>query len=156
MSGPSRPHYDGLPVDFVAAAMGALSSAHGVGHATYQVSNANWDDGVSLDTLIDWVESAGYPIERIPDHAAWFTAFTARLQALPAAERQHSALPVLQAWAEPQDPGSGERVDASLFRSEVRRLKPGGEPDIPHLDQALMHRYLEDLRRLGLIRRNGS
>jgi fatty acid CoA ligase FadD9 len=150
--GTSRAHYDGLPVDFIAAAMVAMSSAGQEGHGTYQVSNAHWEDGVSLDTLIDWVVSAGYAIERVPDHAAWFAAFTARLEALPPEQRQHSSLPILRQWAEPSRGAESERVDASRFDQEVRRLKPGGEAEIPHLTEAFVHKYLEDLRALGILK----
>jgi fatty acid CoA ligase FadD9 len=144
-------HYDGLPVDFIAAAMVSMSSAFQEGLLTYQVSNANWDDGVSLDTLMDWVQSAGYALTRVDDYAAWFSAFGDALRALPAAQRQRSALPILNLWAEPAPGGEGERIDASRFREQVRRRRPGGEADIPHLDEAFLHKYLEDLRALGMV-----
>ena len=147
----AQAHYDGLPADFIAAAMVAMSSAWGPGHATYQISNANWDDGISLDTLIHWVETAGYPIRRIDDYASWYQTFGARLMELTADQRQHSALPILQLWAEPNAGRDGERFDASEFRQEVRRLKPGGEADIPHLSEAFLHKYLADLCELGLL-----
>jgi fatty acid CoA ligase FadD9 len=145
-------HYDGLPVDFIAAAMVLMSSAEREGHATYQVSNAHWDDGVSLDTLMDWVATAGYPIERVADHAAWFSAFGDRLRQLPAEQRQHSSLPILHQWAEPSPAGASERVDASRFSREVRRLRPCGEAGIPQLNEAFVHKYLADLRALGLLK----
>jgi len=144
-------HYDGLPADFIAAAMVAMSSAWGPGHATYQISNANWDDGVSLDTLIDWVETAGYPLRRIDGYADWYEAFSAKLMELPADQRQHSALPILHLWAQPIGGLEGEAGDASQFRQEVRRLKPGGDADIPHLSEAFLHKYLADLRARGLL-----
>jgi fatty acid CoA ligase FadD9 len=148
--GPSaRAHFDGLPVDFVAAAMAALSSAGEAGEATYQLSNPHWDDGVSLDTLVGWVESAGFPVTRIGDHAAWFAAFGDRLRALPEERRRQSALPILRQWAEPVDPRESERVDASRFSAEVGRRRPGGEAVIPRLDEAFVHKYLADLRALG-------
>jgi fatty acid CoA ligase FadD9 len=145
-------HYDGLPVDFIAAAMAALSSAHQEGSATYQLSNAHWEDGVSLDTLVDWVETAGYPIQRIADYPAWFSAFKTRLEALPPDQRQHSSLPILQALAEPSGGRESERVDASRFEMEVRRLKPGGEAGIPHLTESFLHKYLADLRALDVLK----
>ncbi|MGA2080219.1 MAG: thioester reductase domain-containing protein [Holophaga sp.] len=146
-----RAHFDGLPVDFIASAMAALSSAHQEGHATYQVSSAHRDDGVSLDTLVDWVQSAGYRVERIPDHAAWFQAFGARLRELPGALRQHSSLPILAQWAEPLSAWEAERIDATRFVQQVRRLHPGGEADLPRLDEAYLHKYLDDLQALGIV-----
>jgi fatty acid CoA ligase FadD9 len=148
----ARAHFDGLPADFIAAAMVALSSANHADLATFQVSNAHWDDGVSLDTLIDWVGSAGYPLERIDDYAAWYSAFSARLQALPAGERQHSSLPILHQWAQPAHDWESERADASRFREEVRRHHPSGEADIPHLTEAFLHKYLADLQALDVLK----
>jgi fatty acid CoA ligase FadD9 len=148
----ARAHYDGLPVDFIAAVMVLMSSAEREGYATYQVSNANWDDGISLDTLIDWVASAGYPIERIADHAAWYSAFGDRLRQLPAEQRQHSSLPILNQWAEPSHGRESERVDANRFSREVRQLRPCGEAGIPNLSEAFVHKYLSDLRGLGILK----
>ena len=150
--GAARAHYDGLPVDFIAAAMAALSSAHGEGQATYQVSNDHWDDGVSLDTLMDWVQTAGYPLARLPDHGAWFAQFSERLQALPPSQRQHSALPILHLWAQPITDWGRERVEASGFHAQVRRSRPGGEGDLLHLEEAYLHKYLADLQQLGLLK----
>ena len=62
---------------------------------------------------------------------------------------------MLQPWAEPGDGREGERADARRFRAEVRRLEPGGAVDIPHLDEALVHKYLDDLRGLGIIQGPG-
>ena len=148
----AKAHYDGLPVDFIAAAMVALSSAAQADSATYQVSNANWEDGISLDTLIDWVQTAGYGVERVDDHAAWYQAFSARLQALPAAQRQHSSLPILNQWAKPIDSREGERVDASRFCQQVRQSMPAGETGVPHLSEAFLHKYLADLRALDILK----
>ena len=126
-----HPHFDGLPVDFVAAALVALSSADRTGGATYQVSNPHRRDRVSLDTFMDWVASAGYSLERIADHATWLSAFRDRLQALPAPLRQRSALPILELWAHPIPAGPEARVDGRRFGRAVALRRPGGEPGIP-------------------------
>jgi fatty acid CoA ligase FadD9 len=144
-------HYDGLPVDFIAASMVALSSANHPGLATYQVSNPHWEDGVSLDTLMAWVQAAGYPLVRMADYGAWFAAFSERLQALPAAQRRRSSLPILHQWAQPGLGLDSQHVDARRFSQAVRLSKPGGEELIPHLTEAYLHKYLEDLRGLGLL-----
>jgi fatty acid CoA ligase FadD9 len=149
--GAARPHLDGLPVDFVAAALAALSSAGQDGHRTFQVSNPRWDDGVSLDTLMDWVESAGYPLRRMEDHAAWFAAFGARLRQLPPEEGRRTALPILSRWAEPDRSWERERIDATQFLAQVRRRRPGGEAEPPGVTEGFLHAYLEDLQALGLV-----
>jgi fatty acid CoA ligase FadD9 len=94
---------------------------------------------------MDWVQSAGYPLGRIPDHRAWHRAFGAALRALPADQHRDSALPVLQHWAEPLRSWEDGRSDASRFRQEVARLRPGGEAALPQLSEAYLHRYLADL-----------
>ena len=114
----AKAHYDGLPVDFIAAAMVSLSSAGGTGQATFQLSNAHWEDGISLDTLVHWVESAGYPLRLIEDYSAWFETFRTRLQALPAADRQRSSLPILELSGRRARPwnGSGSTPPSSACR----------------------------------------
>jgi len=147
----ARAHFDGLPVDFIAAAAAALSSADQDDYATYQVSNAHWTDGVSLDTFMDWVASAGHPLRRIADHGEWLRAFESGLRALPPEQRQHSSLPILQQWAQPLTAWERERIDTAQFTREVRSRRPRGEADVPHLDEAFLHRYLADLGTLGII-----
>jgi fatty acid CoA ligase FadD9 len=142
--------FDGLPVDFVAAAMVALSSAGGEGLETCHLVDDR-TDGVSLDTLVDWVRSAGRPVRRIEDHAAWFQAFREALEALDPDRRRRSSLPILQQWAEPEAGGPGARANAGRFAREVARLRPGGEGQIPRLTEAYLHKYLADLEALGLL-----
>jgi fatty acid CoA ligase FadD9 len=146
-----EPPYDGLPVDFTSAAMVALSSAGQEGCATYHVSNGERADGASLDTLMAWVESAGYPLERIGEYPAWFAAFKASLEELPAAERQHSTLPILHLWAQPMARGTSFGASTTQFREQVQVTRPAGESAIPQLTEAFLHKYLSDLRALGLL-----
>ena len=47
------------PVDFCAGSITAIAAAHTSGFALYHVGNAHWGDRTSLDTILDWVESAG-------------------------------------------------------------------------------------------------
>ena len=60
-----RAHYDGLPVDFVAAAVVGISLEPHHEIRTFHVLNHHVDDGISLDTFVDWIEEAGYPVERV-------------------------------------------------------------------------------------------
>jgi nucleoside-diphosphate-sugar epimerase len=58
----SRPkaHYDGLPVDFIASAIVAVAMGCDGGIETFHVVNPHEDDGISLDTVVDWIDAAGY------------------------------------------------------------------------------------------------
>lgn len=57
-----KPHYDGLPVDFTASVIVALSEENNY-HLTYNLVNPH-DDGISLDTIVDWVIESGIDIKK--------------------------------------------------------------------------------------------
>src|SRR3546814_4064584 len=59
---------------------------------TFHVRNPHDDDGVRLDSFVDWMAAADYRIEREPDYARWLVQFEARLRALPDEKRQRSVL----------------------------------------------------------------
>ncbi|MGV0623898.1 thioester reductase domain-containing protein, partial [Mycobacterium kansasii] len=94
-------HYDGLPADFVAEAvttLGEQMAAEESGeYRSYDVMNPH-DDGVSLDVFVDWLIAAGHDIRRIEDYDEWLGRFTTALRALPDKQRQHSVLPLLDAY----------------------------------------------------------
>ena len=56
---PQRAHYDGLPVDFVAESIITLAAKPTDGYRSFDVMNP-YDDGVSLDTFVDWLINAGH------------------------------------------------------------------------------------------------
>lgn len=73
-----RAHFDGLPVNFVAEAITTLgwevARSASAGFETYHVMNPH-DDGIGIDTYIDWLIEAGYPIERVADFGEWLQRF---------------------------------------------------------------------------------
>lgn len=146
-----RGHYDGLPVDFTAQAMTELGARANSGYHTYNVLNGH-DDGVSQDAFVDWIEGAGVPIDRVSDYQDWLARFELAMKALPSEQRQHSVLPLLQAFAQPGPPsGEGESPANQQFRAAVRAAGLGADNDIPHIDEALIRKYLSDLHELGLL-----
>ncbi|MFJ4966520.1 carboxylic acid reductase [Streptomyces sp. NPDC088729] len=146
----TRAHYDGLPVDFTAEAIASLGARAAADHRTFNVLNPH-DDGISLDTFVDWLIEAGHPIQRIDDYAAWLTRFTAALRTLPEKQRQRSLLPLLQAFAQPAEGVPGSALPAERFHAAVRAAKIGPEGDIPHVSAALLRKYVTDLRGLDLL-----
>ncbi|MBF6445903.1 thioester reductase domain-containing protein [Nocardia farcinica] len=144
-----RAHYDGLPADFTAAAITALG-ARTAGFHTYDVLNPH-DDGISLDTFVDWLIEAGHPIERIPEHSEWVTRFETALHALPERQRKHSLLPLLHAYRRPVPALRGSALPAAEFRAAVRAAGITADGDIPHLTRALIEKYVADLRLHGLL-----
>lgn len=143
-------HYDGLPADFVAEAIVTLGRAVVDGYHTYNVLNPH-EDGISLDTFVDWLADAGYVIKRIDDYATWFSRFETAIRALPEKQKQHSLLPLLHAFAQPAAPVDGAGIPTGLFRSAVRASGLGTGGRIPHVTPALIRKYAADLRDLGLI-----
>lgn len=48
-----------------AGVIAATTANERTGFDTYHVVNPHWTDGVSLDRIVDWVESAGYPVSHL-------------------------------------------------------------------------------------------
>lgn len=135
-------HYDGLPVDVVAASIADLTAADETAYRTYHVVNP-LRDGVSLDTMVDWLADAGVPITRIDDHADWFRRFGSALHALGEDERRASVLPLLANFAapEPAVPGSALAADHFLERLGDRGLTGR----IRSIDREFVAKSLADL-----------
>ncbi|MEV0337047.1 carboxylic acid reductase [Nocardia sp. NPDC050717] len=145
-----RAHYDGLPADFVAAAITDLGAAATGGYRTYDVVNPH-DDGISLDVFVDWLIEAGHRVDRIADYDEWFRRFETALRALPEDQRKHTLLPLLHAYRRPGRPLAGSALPAEGFRAAVRAAGIGAERDIPHLGPELIGKYVSDLTCLGLL-----
>jgi fatty acid CoA ligase FadD9 len=144
--GDQRPHYEGLPVDFLAAAIAAIGPQHGSGFATYNTTNPH-DDGISLDTFVDWIIEAGYPVEKIDDYSAWLARFDTAMRALPERQRAQSVLTVLDVYREPMPAIAGSPVPGAQFQAAVQTCGRA----IPHVTQQLIGKYLADLDRLGVL-----
>ncbi|RMI34823.1 carboxylic acid reductase [Nocardia stercoris] len=141
-----RSHYDGLPADFTAAAITKLGAGTTAGDTTFDVFNPH-DDGLSLDQFVDWLIEAGHPIERIDDYPDWFAKFEAALHELPEWQAKASVLPLLHAYRDPAEPRCGSELPTANFRAAVERSGSG----IPHLNRALIDKYVSDLRLLQLL-----
>jgi fatty acid CoA ligase FadD9 len=139
-------HYDGLPVDFVAEAITELRAQATERFYTYNVVNPH-DDGISLDTFIDWLIEAGYPIQRIDDYDQWIAQFETALRALPEKQRQQSPLTVLDAYRCPAEAIHGSAVPSEKFQAAVH----AAHHDIPHLSASLTTKYIADLKQLHLL-----
>jgi thioester reductase-like protein len=148
--GRPRAHYDGLPADFVAESVATLGAQTTVGFRSFDVMNPH-DDGVSLDTFVDWLLGAGHDIARIDDYDDWLVRFETALEALPEKQRQHSVLPLLSAYREPQPPLLGAPAPTELFRAAVHEAQIGASNDISHISAELINKYVSDLHHLGLL-----
>ena len=148
-----RSHYDGLPVEFIAAGISILGTRvldSGVGYQTYHVMNP-YDDGVGLDEYVDWLVDAGYPIQRIADYGEWLRRFEGAMRALPERQRQYSLLPLLHNYQKPGTPLHGSLAPTDRFRAAVQEAKIGADKDIPHVSAPVIVKYITDLQLLGLL-----
>ena len=145
-----RAHFDGLPVEFIADAISTLGADVVEGFETYHVMNP-YDDGISMDTFVDWLVEAGYPIARVPGYAAWLERFETSLRALPEKQRAASLLPLLHNYQKPEHPINGSLAPADHFRAAVQEAKIGPDKDIPHLTKPVIVKYATDLELLGLL-----
>jgi fatty acid CoA ligase FadD9 len=149
-------HYDGLPADFVAESVTTLGEQTAMAvdasgsYRSFDVMNPH-DDGISLDVFVDWLIAAGHRIRRIEDHDEWLGRFETALRALPDKQRQHSVLPLLDAYRKPETPLRGAPAPTDVFRGAVQAAKIGADKDIPHLSAALIDKYVSDLQLLDLV-----
>lgn len=141
------PHYDGVPVDVLSKAIVGAPSQDHQDCRTYHALNY-LDDTVSLDRFVDWIASAGYSVNRIPNHQEWYERMETKLKALPEEERQLSALNILMAYQQPLY-GGPSWIDCTNFKNLVSSLSTLGR--LPHLSEAYIHKYLADLSLLGMI-----
>lgn len=148
---PIRAHYDGLPVDFTAKAITALGLKHREGYQTFNLVNPH-DDGVSLDTVIGWLEELGYDIRRIRTYENWLQEFGDKLRLLSEDDQNNSVLPLLHGYEKPIDPVSGSEIPSTRFRNEVEKLRLH-LGDIPKIDKALIEKYVYALENLGIVQK---
>lgn len=143
--GNSPPHYDGTPVDILARAIVALSLSSGLSYRSFNALNLQ-ADGVSFDTIVSWIASAGYRIDRVTDYDLWHRLFGERLQALPESKRRHSSLQIVDALSRPMD-GAQERAPTTRYQEALSRAGL----ILPSISQGLIHKYLDDIVRHGLL-----
>jgi fatty acid CoA ligase FadD9 len=141
-----RPHYEGLPVDFLAQAIATVGPRSGSDFAIFNTTNPH-DDGISLDTFVDWIAEAGYSIQRIDDYADWVTRFETAMRALPEHHRQHSVLAVMDIYRRPAETGAGSPVPGCRFSAAVEK----SGLSIPGLSKELICKYLTDLKLIGAL-----
>jgi fatty acid CoA ligase FadD9 len=145
-----RAHYDGLPVEFIAEAISTLGSRVQDGFETYHVMNPH-DDGISMDTFVDWLVDAGYAIRRVDGYGDWLSRFETTLRALPERQRNASLLPLLHNYQSPEHPVNGAVAPTDRFRAAVQDAKIGPDKDIPHVSAPVIVKYVTDLQLLGLL-----
>ena len=138
--------YDGLSVDFLADAVTAIGAGHHEGFQSYNLSGGI-EVGASLDAIVDWLEGAGCPIERIARYDDWLAHFETAMHALPEEQKHESMLAILGPYRRPQAAGRGKAMPADRFQAGCRDAGIA----IPHLSEPLIRQYVAGLRRHGLV-----
>jgi fatty acid CoA ligase FadD9 len=142
----AKAHYDGLPVDFTAAAIVGIGAIPHVDVRTLNVLNQHAEEGISLDVFVDWIEAIGYSVTRLVDYDEWFNRFELLLRKLPDGKRQISSLPVIESLRHPSN--TSKPIPAcGRFNNELRALNV----QAPHLTKEYIGKCLDDMSRLGLI-----
>jgi fatty acid CoA ligase FadD9 len=93
--GRPRATYSALTVDTLSAAVAALGATE-PGMHTYN-TDPGYDNGISLDTMVDWLIESGRPVTRIDDYAEWVSRCRTAMAALPVVQRRNSLHEVLGA-----------------------------------------------------------
>ena len=135
--------YEGIAVDFLADSITAIGLNNKSGFHAYNLANPH-DDGVSLDSFVDWMIEAGCNIERIDSYSKWLAHFETAMHALPEKKRHQSILTIMGPYRHPQAAVAKSFLSAERFRASA---EAAGHP-IPRLSGALIHKYVADLRHL--------
>ncbi|MFT3964260.1 MAG: thioester reductase domain-containing protein [Sphingobium sp.] len=139
-------HYEGIAVDFLADAITAIGLTGKLGFYSYNLANPH-DDGISLDSFVDWMVEAGCAIERIDGYSQWVARFETAMQALPEDQRHQSMMTIMEPYRKPQTAVVRSFLPVERFRNAA---VAAGYP-IPGLSAALIHKYVADLKHMGLL-----
>jgi fatty acid CoA ligase FadD9 len=144
--GRPRARYEGFSVDFLADVITAIGARDLEGRRSYNLSSPH-DDGVSLDSFVDWMIEAGCSIERIDAYDAWLSRFETAMQALPEDQRHQSMLAILEPYRHTQIASAGPALQLDRFQGAAKAA--GFE--IPHMSAELIKKYVADLQHLHLL-----
>lgn len=146
-----KPHYDGLPVDFTVTAILALSKDNHDNHLTYNLVNPH-DDGISLDTIVDWAIESGIIINKVENYKDWIKQFENSMIHFSENLKQYSYLHLLYGIEEPQEVIAGSIIPSERFKSDIKKHNL----EIPHITLSLVRKYISDLKLLGFIEDNNN
>jgi fatty acid CoA ligase FadD9 len=145
-AGRPRGRYEGFSADFLANSITAIGVRAEPGFHTYNLASSH-DDGVSLDTFVDWLIDAGCKIERIDNYDEWLSRFETAMRGLHEDQRQQSLLALLGHYRHPQHSGSKSHMQSERFHAASQ----AAGFDIPRMSPTLITKYVTDLRYLHLL-----
>ncbi|KTD57521.1 thioester reductase domain-containing protein [Legionella shakespearei] len=136
-------HYDGLPVDIASLCIVAVGSSYHHECHTYTMHNYHVNDGNSLDSFVDWIIKAGYPVQKISDYQQWLKDFTLKLHQLDNATQQDSIIALLHALTHPFY-SDYVASDCNNFKHLIKTINPPLK--IPHLHEAFILKCIDDIK----------
>jgi fatty acid CoA ligase FadD9 len=126
-----RAHYDGLPVDFTAAAIVKTSLLQQPqGYRSFNLVNHH-DDGVSLDSFVGWMKAAGLTIHTVNDYGEWLKRFEQGMRDLPDRVKAQSMLPLIHSLSIPLTPQAGSAIPSDKFQLALTQLDAGPFWSVP-------------------------
>ena len=140
--------FDALPVDFVAAQIVRLSRHPRPGLQAFNVVGPCPQSSTSLNSVVDWVQSAGYPVKRVPSYAEWYSCLKTALSQLEPAKRSASAWPIVHQWETPQSADSSIPANDNFCAAIARHPTQAA---MPAIDAAFIHQCLRHMQHIGLI-----
>jgi fatty acid CoA ligase FadD9 len=142
-----RPHasYGGVPADALAAGIAAVGSDGRGGFRTFN-TDPGYDDGISLDTFVDWIIENGFPIERIDDYATWVERVQTAMRGLPDDQRDHTLIHVMGAYLQP-NPTGGDEESGRHFKDATT----AAGVELPHVTRQFIDKTLGDMKATGLL-----
>lgn len=144
---PAKVPYDGIPVNVISESVTGVGQFYGSDYTVFNIENFLSHRSNNLDSFMDRIKAAGYPVEKLK-HAEWLTRFEQKLKALPAEDKQQSALAILKAYEKPFS-----NWHFSLGHKNFRTLTEhlGVTADDMQLSVAYIEKCLSDLALKGLI-----
>ena len=81
------------------------------------------DDGISMDTYVDWLIDTGYPITRVPEYADWLARFEiGTAERCPRRSARHLCCRCCRLPAAPT-PINGSMAPTDRFRRQCRTTR---------------------------------
>ena len=141
-------HYDGTPVDIVAASVVDGGRFFAEGKTVFSIDNPFTDFRNSLDAFVDWIIDSGYSVHRLAAHDEWVVRFKQKLASLPEQEKKQSALAILKAFERPFS-FVPFRAESKNFQALIGQM--GISSSDLQLDAAFIYKCLQDIAARGLI-----
>lgn len=133
-----------------AAAISAMATKLRDGFHQFNALNTH-DDGVSLDSFVDWMQTAGYSLRVVEPYSRWRSEYEKSLRSLPEKVQRDSNEPILFQWNEPSGVTAASSWPSTARFDQLLRESTPFTDGVPHLSEAYLHHYLQQMTAIDLI-----